>query len=237
VEDITSGAVREVATGRLVELQNIRLQDLPGGASRTYRFTVGFPDSGPYGADNAYAGGSLRMDYEWLVEAIAATPTPAPPAGPAPAPTPPVGAHDPGAPRGNPSLAPRLTLRIPHQRVVHTDYVRVFARCSERCTVRFSGRASTVPQTARVRARMLMRRGLFRGERRARVVRVNRQQAVKLKLSRRGLAVLRGELDRSACAGVVIRATVRGARGTRTVRKRIVLRTTLIRDGRRIRCR
>jgi len=32
----------------------------------------------------------------------------------------------------------------------------------------------------------------------------------------------------------VITATVRGSRGTRTVRKRIVLATTLIRDGERI---
>jgi hypothetical protein len=81
---------------------------------------------------------------------------------------------------------------------------------------------------------MLKRRGVFRGERRARTVRVRREHAVRLRLTPAGRAVLRRTLDRRGRVGVVITATVRGSRGTRTVRKRIVLHTTLIRNGKRI---
>ena len=95
VEDITSGAPADVVIGTLRGMQNVLLRDLPGGATRTYRFVVGFPDGGPGGADNAYQGGSVRMDYEWLTEAIAPAATPTP----RPAPKPPVATPAP-APRG-----------------------------------------------------------------------------------------------------------------------------------------
>ena len=237
VEDITSGAPADVVTGTLRGMQNVLLRDLPGGATRTYRFVVGFPDGGPGGADNAYQGGSVRMDYEWLTEAIApaATPTPRrapkpPVVTPAPAPR---GAAPP--PRSQPrsaALAPRLSLLVPHQRVMHTAFVRVLARCSENCTVTFSGRARTAVRGRR--SRVVMKRGLFRGERKVRAVKVSRRGPVRLKLSKRGRAVLRRTLDSQGRVAVVIRAKVRGARGTRRVKKRIVLHTTLIRNGKRI---
>jgi hypothetical protein len=228
IDDAATGT--PVAGGRLRELVAVELPDLAGGAQRTYRFTLTFPDGGPHGADNAYAGASVRVDYEWLTEAVAATEPPQ-------AETPRTIPGAPSAPTpadvaGSADTAPRLALRIPHQRVMHTDHVRVLASCSERCTVRFSGRATTAPR--RGRARVLKRRGLFRGERRARVVGVKRQGAVRLRLSRAGRSVLRRTLDSRGRVGVVITATVRGARGTRTVRKRIVLHTTLIRNGKRI---
>ena len=113
-----------------------------------------------------------------------------------------------GAVPNNPALAPRLTLRIPHQRVMHTDYVRVFARCSERCTVRFAGRAKTAPR--RGEGPDAQARGVFRGERRARTVRVRREHAMRLRLTPAGRAVLRRTLDRRGRVGVVITATVRG---------------------------
>ena len=158
VEDITSGAPADVVTGTLRGMQNVLLRDLPGGATRTYRFVVGFPDGGPGGADNAYQGGSVRMDYEWLTEAIAPAATPTP----RPAPKPPVATPAPAprgaapAPRAQPrsaALAPRLSLLVPHQRVMHTAFVRVLARCSENCTVTFSGRAKTAVRGRRSRVR------------------------------------------------------------------------------------
>jgi hypothetical protein len=115
---------------------------------------------------------------------------------------------------------------------MHTDFVRLFGRCSERCTVRFAGRATTAPR--RGRPRMLKRRGVFRGERRARRLGAGRERAVRLRLTPAGRRVLRRTLDTKGRVAVVIRATVRGSRGTRTVRKRIVLHTTLIRNGKRI---
>ena len=118
---------------------------------------------------------------------------------------------------------------------MHTDYVRVFARCSERCSVRFRG-ARHDRAGAGASATWLKRRGVFRGERTggAGTVRVRREHAVRLRLTPAGRAVLRRTLDRRGRVGVVISATVRGSRGTRTVRKRIVLHTTLIRNGKRI---
>ena len=117
---------------------------------------------------------------------------------------------------------------------MHTDAVRLFARCSARCKVRFSGRAQTAPRSKRAKRKPLLRRGLFRGEHTRRKVGTKRQKQLKLKLTRRGRAVLRKELDTKARVGVVIRARVKGKHGTRTVKRRIVLHTTLIRDGKRI---
>jgi hypothetical protein len=225
IEDITGAAAVPVADGLLRDLTAIPLQDLAGGARRTYRFTLTFPDSGPGGADNAYAGASLRVDYEWLTEATNETEVERTAPGAVSAPTS-------AEALGGADAAPRLTLRIPHQRVMHTDFVRVLAQCSERCTVRFAGRAQTAPR--RGKPHTLKRRGVFRGERRSRTVRVRHERAIRLRLSRPGRALLRRTLDARGRVGVVITATVRGSRGTRTVRKRIVLHTTLIRDGRRI---
>lgn len=232
IEDISATTPREVLYGELGGLERTALETLPAGSERTYRFTVAFPDSGPHGADNAYIGSALRIDYEWRAEALptgaAETPVPTPVATP-----PPSGGGDPDPPPVPPG-APRITIRVPHQRVMHTDAVRVFARCDVACRVRFSGRAVTAPRGRRARRAVLMRRRLFRGERRGRILPVTSERALKLKLSRRGRGVLRRTLDTRGRVAVVITARVRGADGTRKVRKRIVLHTTLIRNGKRV---
>ena len=235
-----SDAPREVFYGEVGGLERVALDALPGGSARTYRFTVEFPDTGPGGADNAYIGSAVRFDYEWRAEAIPvppkATPTPKPGTGQQP---PAGGPADPGTspqgePPSGPSRAPFIYLKIPHQRVMHTDAVRLYARCSARCKVRFSGRAQTAPRAGRAVRRPLLRRGLFRGEHTRRKVGTKRQKQLELKLTRRGRAVLRSELDSKARVGVVIRARVKGRHGTRTVKRRIVLHTTLIRNGKRV---
>jgi hypothetical protein len=244
IEDVTvSAKPREVFYGEVGGLERVALDALAGGSERTYRFTVEFPDTGPGGADNAYIGSAVRFDYEWRAEELplppAATPTPAPvppgggggggnggggepPAGPS------------GEPPNDPSKAPIIYLKIPHQRVMHTDAVRLYARCSARCRVKFSGRAETAPRAKRATRRPLLRRGLFRGEKTKRRIGVRKQKLLKLKLTRRGRATLRRQLDTKARVGVVIRARVKGRYGTRTVKRRIVLHTTLIRNGKRI---
>ena len=63
IEDVSGPQPREILYGEVGGLERMALEPLPGGAQRTYRFTVGFPDSGPHGADNAYIGSELRMDY------------------------------------------------------------------------------------------------------------------------------------------------------------------------------
>lgn len=231
IEDVSGATPREVLYGEVGGLERMALETLPAGVRRTYRFTVGFPDSGPQGADNAYIGSELRMDYEWRAEPVpAGTPgstgtTPAPPAADGSA------APLPLAPA---SGAPRITIRLPHQRVMHTDAVRLFARCDVRCRVRFSGRAVTAPRGLRARRVVLMRKRLFRGERRPRALPVTAERAVRLQLTRRGRRTLRRTLDTRGRVAVVITASVRGANGRRTVRKRIVLHTTLIHNGKRV---
>ena len=143
------------------------LDALAGGARRTYRFTVEFPDTGPGGADNAYMGASVRFDYQWRAEALPVppkTPTPAPGTKPGPA----AGrARRPGAEGetpGGPSRAPFIYLKIPHQRVMHT------ARCGSRPLQRALQGALLGPRPDRAagqarQAQPLLRRGLFRGER------------------------------------------------------------------------
>ncbi len=153
-------------------------------------------------------------------------------AGPgAPAPPGGGGGEPPTGPSGetpnDPSKAPIIYLKIPRQRVMHTDAVRLYARCSSRCRVKFSGRAETAPRAKRATRRPLLRRGLFRGEQTKRRVGVKRQKLLKLKLTRRGRSTLRRQLDSKARVGVVIRARVKGRYGTRTVKRRIVLHTTL----------
>ena len=174
------------------------LDALPGGVQRTYRFTVEFPDTGPGGADNAYMGSAVRFDYEWRAEALPLPPSATPTPTPGPGRTPPGGSGgpaDPGAgaqgetPDG-PSRAPIIYLKVPHQRVMHTDAVRLYARCSARCKVRFSGRAETAPRAKRAKRKPLLRRGLFRGEHTRRKVGTKQQKQLKLKLTRRGRAVL-----------------------------------------------
>ena len=168
-----AGKPREVFYGELGGLERVALDALAGGAQRTYRFTVEFPDTGPGGADNAYMGSSVRFDYQWRAEALplppAATPTPGPGTKPPPGgtgrPAAPAGPGAEGETPGGPSRAPFIYLKIPHQRVMHTDAVRLYARCSARCKVRFSGRAQTAPRAKRAKRRPLLRRGLFRGER------------------------------------------------------------------------
>jgi hypothetical protein len=230
IEDVSGALPREVFYGEVGGLERVALEVLPGGVKRRYRFTVVFPDSGPGGADNAYMGSAVRFDYEWRAEAlpVAATATPGPSVTPAPTPAPIGGDEGPQPVQG----APIVYLRIPQQRVMHTDAVRLFGRCDSTCSVRFSGRATTAPRKGR--RHVIARRGLFRGEKQARKLKVTREQAIKLKLTRKGRRVLRRELDTNGRVRVRISARVKGPYGVRTVRKRIVLHTTLIRNGRRI---
>jgi hypothetical protein len=240
IEDISAARPREVLYGEVGGLERMALERLPAGVRRTYRFTVGFPDSGPHGADNAYIGSALRMDYEWRAEplpAAAATPVPTPVATPVTtpvAPAPVQGRSGAPTPVTAPKAAPRITIRVPHQRVVHTDAVRLFARCDVSCRVRFAGRVVTAPKRKRARRVVLLRKRAFRGEKKARILPVTAERALRLKLSRKGRRVLRRALDSRGRVAVVITASVRGAGGRRRVRKRIVLHTTLIRNGHRV---
>jgi len=70
VEEVTVGRPRAmVYRGALGSMPRRTLGKFVPGESRTYRFTVTFPNSRapstPASADNAYMGGSLSIDFHW----------------------------------------------------------------------------------------------------------------------------------------------------------------------------
>lgn len=69
VEDLgdpsASPAPVQKYSGKLGAMGTLALGSLPAGAVHRYRFTVGFPDGGSGGADNAYKGDSVTVDYVW----------------------------------------------------------------------------------------------------------------------------------------------------------------------------
>jgi spore coat-associated protein N len=110
VEDLTAGT--PVYSGPLADLGSRALGRFGPGASRTYRFTVSFPEGGSPAADNALQNAALSVRYDWSA------------------------ASTPGVPTG-----PRLTVRTLRPRwILGRRSVLFSVRCSERCAVSASGR-------------------------------------------------------------------------------------------------
>lgn len=61
---ITSGATT-VYSGSLSGMSAAAAGTIAPGASKTYNFSVKFLDGGTGGADNAYKGASVTVDYNW----------------------------------------------------------------------------------------------------------------------------------------------------------------------------
>ncbi len=121
--------------------------------------------------------------------------------------------------------APQLHLRIPRQRVLATRGISMYARCDRPCRLSFQARIETSP-LARASGRTLQRRGVFRklgGARRLPGTGAA-ERRVRLRLTPRAARTLRRTMHYKARVAVVIVARVRGAGGTRTVTRRIVLK-------------
>ena len=150
------------------------------------------------------------------------SPAPEPPGPPAPQPAAPHATPEPPLPvRG----APQLHLRIPRQRVLATRGISMFVGCDRPCRVSFRARIETSP-LARASGRTLQRRGVFRklgGARRLPGTGAA-ERRVRLRLTPRAARTLRRTMHYKARVAVVIVARVRGAGGTRTVTRRIVLK-------------
>lgn len=70
VQDVTiAGSPVSVYTGAIGAMPAQSLGTFAAGASRTYKFSVTFPDGGTPAStttgDNAYRGSSLSVDYQW----------------------------------------------------------------------------------------------------------------------------------------------------------------------------
>jgi spore coat-associated protein N len=112
VEDVTAGAGTPVYSGPLADLGSRALGRFESGTSRTYRFTVSFPDGGSPAADNALQNAALNVRYDWSASSNSA-----------------------------PAAGPRLTVRtLSTRRILIRRSVLFGVRCSERCTVSASGR-------------------------------------------------------------------------------------------------
>jgi hypothetical protein len=239
VEEVGGGSW----TGPLAGPEALDLGVMEPGEGRSYRLTLTLPDTGPGGRDNAVQGSSVTIDWAWATESVGppATPTPtatpdaAPPApgtGPRPA-----AAPEPPLPvRG----APRLQLRIPHQRVLGTRGITLYGNCDLPCLLSLRARIQTSP-LARASVKTLLRKRVFRGLgiRRSLPSKGTAEGRIRLRLTPRAVRTLKRALHRRARVAVVIEARVRGSGGgTRTVTRRIVLKRaerTLATGGRRAR--
>ncbi len=149
-------------TGPLAGPEALDLGIMEPGEGRSYRLTLTLPDTGPGGHDNAVQGSSVTIDWAWRTESTgpavdAPTPTSTPTATPAPGTatpsTPPTAAPQAPQPRRG---APRLDLRIPHQRVLTTRGISMYGSCDRPCRVSFRARIQTSPR-GRGRSRTLQR--------------------------------------------------------------------------------
>jgi len=224
-------------TGPLSGPDALDLGIMEPGEGRSYKLTLTLPDTGPRGRDNAVQGSSVTIDWAWTTESVGPpapappTPTPTPPATTPPATvTPAPDASD--APVTGDDLeprpvrrAPRLELRIPHQRVLATRGISLFGRCDQPCRISFKARVTTSP-VARAAARTLQRRRVFRslGGRRYLPSKGMAERRIRLRLTPRAVRTLKRTMHDRGRVAVVIYARARGAGGARTVTRRIVLK-------------
>jgi hypothetical protein len=225
VEEIGGGSW----TGPLAGPDELDLGIMEPGEGRSYKLTLTLPDTGAAGRDNAVQGSSVTIDWAWQTESVGPPATPTPTATPAASPPPgtsaqPVtGTPDPPLPvRG----APRLQLRIPHQRVLGTRGITLYGNCDLPCLLSLGARIQTSPP-ARASARTLLGRRVFRGLgiRRSLPSKGMAEGRIRLRLTPRAVRTLKRALHRRGRVAVVIDARVRGSGGgTRTVSRRIVLK-------------
>ena len=216
-------------TGPLSGPDMLDLGIMEPGEGRSYKLTLTLPDTGPHGSDNGVQGSSVTIDWAWTTESVgpvvvAPTPTPAPGGGTPPSATQPDAGenHQPLPVRRAP---PRLELRIPHQRVIATRGISMFGRCDQPCRISFKARITTAPK-ARAAARTLQRARVFRPRHGSRYLpsKGTGERRIRLRLTRRALRTLKRTLRVRGRVAVVISARARGTGGTRTVKRRIVLK-------------
>ncbi|HKG65217.1 MAG TPA: hypothetical protein VKB28_14185 [Solirubrobacteraceae bacterium] len=227
-------------TGPLSGPDALDLGIMEPGEGRSYKLTLTLPDTGPRGRDNGVQGSSVTIDWAWTTESVGPVlVTPTPTATPIPTATPAPGAtHAPDAPAAPDApvtdddlqpqpvrRAPRLELRIPHQRVLATRGISMFGRCDQPCRISFKARVTTAP-VARATARTLQRRRVFRslGGRRYLPSKGTAERRIRLRLTPRAVRTLKRTMHVRGRVAVVIAARASGAGGARTVTRRIVLK-------------
>jgi hypothetical protein len=152
VQDVTNPAApATVYAGKLGAMGPRALGDWAPGTSRTYRFTVTFPDGGA--GDNAYQASAVSVRYDWTATADEALPGGTGDGGGAggggnvPAPGP---ALIPGPAGGADTVAPKLTLTgKKRQRLLRQRGLVVFVQSNE--PVSIGARAKGAKKTKKVK--------------------------------------------------------------------------------------
>ena len=221
-------------TGPLAGPDALDLGVMEPGEGRSYRLTLTLPDTGPAGRDNAVQGSSVTIDWAWATESAgrpghpdpdrhaAGDPRAARPGGAA--------ARDPGRharSRRCPCAGRRgCTLRIPHQRVLATRGISMYGAATAPCRITFRARIETSP-LARASGATLHAPAASSARSAARAgcrARARPSGGSRLRLTPRAVRTLKRTMHHRARVAVVIVARVRGAGGTRTVTRRIVLK-------------
>jgi hypothetical protein len=221
IEDL-SGRVpaHEVVINRA---STFALGQLAGRESRSYRVTATFPDTGmPTGAatgDNLLKGASVEVALQWQLTAPDPVPTPAPGTEPTPAPP---GTLLPPASHSRPLL---LTLRVPKQRVLKPRGIAAYAMCEIACKVRFTARTDSAPLKKYKKRKTLQKKKVLKGERKWRKLRAGREQRIFLQLQPKARKKLKRRMHGHGRAGITIIVHMRSSAGSRTAKRRIVMRT------------
>ncbi len=212
---------------------------LGGRETRTYRVTASFPDGGrPAGqfvGDNLLQGSSVELALQWQLTTPDAVTTTTPPAAP---PATPAAPPTLAAPPGGATRPLLLTLRVPKQRVLKPRGIKAYAECEVACKVRFTARTDTAPLRGRNARkakprRTLQRRRVLKGERRWRTLRGGREQRVFLTLQPKARRKLKRRMHTHGRVGITIIVHMRSAAGSRTAKRRIIMRTYKRSDTRR----
>jgi hypothetical protein len=136
VEDLSAGTV--TYDGPLAGMNPRALGRFAPGEARTFSFRATLPGT----ADNAYAGSTASVRFDWLAEHDdpPQPPTPQPQPQPNPQPQPKPQPQPDPRPQPKPAGAPRLTLTgTKAQRVLRRRAAIVTAVCDQACTLRATG--------------------------------------------------------------------------------------------------
>ena len=219
------------------QASSFALGTLTGRETRTYRVTATFPDGGipptAFTGDNALQGASVELSLQWNLTAPdpVTTPPTTPPATPVSPPA------RPTLPTGTGERPLLLTLRVPKQRVLKPRGIKAYAECEIACKVRFTARTDNAPVKKKgkklKKRKTLQKRKVLKGERKWHKLRAGREQRIFLKMRPKARRKLKRRMHAHGRVGITIVAHMRSAAGTRTAKRRIVLRTYKKTDVRR----
>jgi spore coat-associated protein N len=217
VEDVTQpGAPQSVYTGKLGAMPARPAGSILPGASRTYRFTVSFPEGGS--GDNQFVNSSMSVAYVWEAVEDENPPPPDdepqddPPATPPAQPSAPPQAK-PGAPAApkrpvQRPQGPPLRLWVPGtQKLLSRGNLKVRASCGRPCTV--TARLETTTARA-LRTRSVTTSRLL----------ANRPATLKLRLPRAFKASLRRSLRRGRTTSIRLTVVAKDDGGARSTTRR-----------------